>query len=198
MWYPQALPSFILPGIPAILQEMSPTCLRIFFKRHRSSDEAVFPNVWSKDHFHQMLTPFQIYQIGISMEWDPWIYSFNKHQRLFWRQWILRCTALTALTSPKEKVTQPLFLPRHLAEGSCWNGHLGSGRDMVTLGLQCKGHPACLGGRPLAGCCRAVRVPRTCGLEKCPEAINKHWKGWECTLNNEPCLLSMRTLASLG
>lgn len=113
-------------------------------------------------------------------------------------QWILRCTALTALTSPKEKVTQPLFLPRHLAEGSCWNGHLGSGRDMVTLGLQCKGHPACLGGRPLAGCCRAVRVPRTCGLEKCPEAINKHWKGWECTLNNEPCLLSMRTLASLG
>ena len=85
MWYPEALPSFILPGIPAVLQEMSPTCLRIFFKRHRSSDEAVFPNVWSKDHFHQTLTPFQIYQIGISMEWDPWIYSFNKHQRLFWR-----------------------------------------------------------------------------------------------------------------
>ena len=57
--------------------------LRIFFKRHRCS-EAVLPKVWSKDHFHQMLTPFQINRIRISMEWGPRIYSFNKHKRLFW------------------------------------------------------------------------------------------------------------------
>ena len=101
--------------------------LGIFFKRHGCS-EAVLPKVWSKDHFHQMLTPFQIYRIRISMEWGPRIYSFNKHKRLFWSTVNSEMHCFNCFDPTKgESDSATLFFPCHLAEGTAEMGIWGLG-----------------------------------------------------------------------